>query len=230
MQNSSYFFCIFCAFFLHVFAFFVRFFGFFFSFFFFFLRFLKETHKKCKNIAKKTQIQSKKMQRQRPERFWSHSFCFLIAFCFAFFVHCFCILCAFFVHFFAFFVRFLHWFSGQMRFFAFFLRLFCIPRHPLVTCFCVFCAFFSGLVLHYFCIVYAFFMFCCVIRTSFSVHHNYRWKQPLVLVDIGGSHTKKPALPRMIQTWSWKVHGFLQPHCAADPLRGLGGSRTPATP
>ena len=41
-----------------------------------------------------------------------------------------------------------------------------------MTCFCVFCAFFSGLVLHYFCIVYAFFMFCCVIRTSFSVHHK----------------------------------------------------------
>ena len=55
-------------------------------------------------------------------------------------------------------------------FFRIFLRFFCIPRHPLVTCFCVFCAFFSGLVLHYFCIVYAFFMFCCVIRTSFSVH------------------------------------------------------------
>ena len=61
-----------------------------------------------------------------------------------------------------------------MLFFTCFLRFVCIPRHPLVTCFCVFCAFFSGLVLHYFCIVYAFFMFCCVIRTSFSVHHNDR--------------------------------------------------------
>ena len=75
---------------------------------------------------------------------------------------------------FAFFVRFLHLFSGQMHFFfAIVLRsFFGIPRHPLVTCFCVFCAFFPGLVLHYVCIVYAFSMFCCVIRTSFSVHHN----------------------------------------------------------
>ena len=49
------------------------------------------------------------------------------------FLHCFvpflCIV-------FAFFVRFLHWFSGQMRFFSQFFAFFCIPRHPLATCFC----------------------------------------------------------------------------------------------
>ena len=131
-----------CDFFACFFAFLCVFFSFFCAVF---LRsfFCVFSRKRTKN-AKKSQIQSKKNAKAKTRT------C-LIAFALLFdciFLHCLCI-------FVAFFVPFLHWFSGQMRVFHIFF--FCIPRHPLVTCFCVFCAFFSGLVLHYFCIVYAFF-------------------------------------------------------------------------
>ena len=60
--------------------------------------------------------------------------------------------------------------------------LFCIPRHPLVTCFLAFSVhFFRDWFCIIFCIVYAFFMFCCVIRTSFSIHHNSKVSKAKVL-------------------------------------------------
>ena len=155
-------FCIFCAI---LFAFFLNFLCVLFCDCF--LCFQGNAQQMQKKSQKKTQIQSNKNAKAKTRTF-------LIA-CVLLFDCMFFIFCAFF----SFFVRLLHWFSGQMRGFRFFFSLFCIPRRPLVTCFCVFCAFCSGLVLHYFCIVYAFFlkMFCCVIRTSFSVHHKPRGRK-----------------------------------------------------
>ena len=67
---------------------------------------------------------------------------------------------------------------------VFFSQLFCVFLHSKASFGDLFLRFLCicfGIGLHYFCIVYAFFMFCCVIRTSFSVHHNFK-EAPLRLL------------------------------------------------
>ena len=147
---------------LHFLCFFVR----------VFLRFFAFSQGNAQKMKKKTL----KKRKYKAKNAKAKTRTFFIAFVLLF--GCiFCIFCALFLLFVCLFCAFLHFCAvfciglvDKCVFFAF-LRFFCIPRHPLVTCFCVFCAFFRD----WFCIIFALFMhflFCCVIRTSFSVHHN----------------------------------------------------------
>ena len=100
---------------LHFLCFFVRVFLRFFAF-------SQGNAQKMKKNAKKTQIQSKKCKGKDPNVFYRIRFAFWLHF-----LHFLCIVFAFCVPFlciFAFLCGFLHWFSGQMRFFRIFYVFF----------------------------------------------------------------------------------------------------------
>ena len=165
---------LFCAMFFDVCPSYVRFFGMCFAFLCFlfcgFSVFSRKRKKNAKKDRKQTQIQSKTNAKVKTRTLLIAFVLLFDCICFACFVHVCCICCAFLLHCLC---RFCICLVDKFEFLVTFCLLFCIPRHPLVTCFGVFCACFSGLVLHvFFCIVYAFSIFCCVIRTSFSVHHK----------------------------------------------------------
>ena len=163
--------CVLCAMF---FAFFVRFLCVF-AYFFAFSQ--GPAQKMPKKNAKKNNANTKQKNAKAKTRTFLIAFVLLFDCIFvAFFVHVCCLFGACFLHFWC---VFLHLFSGQMRLFSQLFAFFCIPRHPLVTCFCVFCAFFSGLVLHYVCIVYAFFYVCFAVSSGLALAY-------IINLDIQG--------------------------------------------
>ena len=142
--------CVLCAIFWHGFACFA-FFG------AIFCVSQGNAQKNAKKIANKMQIQSKTNAKAKTRTLLIAVVLLFDSICFAFVAHVCRICCAFLVHFCCIacaFFAFVQW-TNAFFFFSHFVCFFCIPRHPLVTCFCM-----------------HFLMFCCVIRSSFSVHHN----------------------------------------------------------